>query len=167
MTLTLGRYAAADDSSPSHGGVVIDGSEGASVQLATCCRPIPGDDIKGYLGRGEGLLIHTGDCRNGKRLAERDRERWIPVVWAEQPTRAYEAAVSVQVRNDKGALAQVAQAISSAEADIVHIGMDNERDADVAELRLLISLRDRQHLADVLRTLRRSAPVQRASRVKP
>ena len=167
VTLTRGHYAAADEASASHGGVVIDGTEGASVQLATCCRPIPGDDIKGYLGRGEGLLIHTGDCHNGKRLADRDPERWIAVEWAEQPTRAFETLVNVQMRNDKGALAQVAQAISSVEADIAHIGMDNERDADVAELRLLISIRDRQHLADVLRTLKRSPPVLRASRVKP
>ncbi len=167
VMLTLGRYAAADDHSAHHGGVVIDGSEGASVQLAPCCRPIPGDEIRGYLGRGEGLLVHTTDCHNGKRLAERDPERWIAVEWAEQPTRSFETHIDVQVRNDKGALAQVAQAISSAEADIVHIGMDSQRDADVGELRLLVSLRDRQHLAEVLRMLKRSQPVLRAARVKP
>jgi GTP pyrophosphokinase/guanosine-3',5'-bis(diphosphate) 3'-pyrophosphohydrolase len=167
VTLTLGRFAAAEESAPGQGGVIIDGSEGASVQLATCCRPIPGDAIVGYLGRGEGLLVHTAECHNGKRLADRDPERWIAVEWAEQPTRSFETAITVQVRNDKGALAQVAAAISQAEADIVHIGMDNVRDADVAELRLLVSLRDRQHLADVLRTLKRANPVLRAGRVKP
>ena len=167
VTLTLGHYAAADDGGHHNASVVIDGSEGASVQLAPCCRPIPGDDIVGYLGRGEGLLVHTGDCHNGKRMAERDPERWIAVEWAEQPSGAFETNIDVQVRNDKGALAQVAQAISQAEADIVHIGMENERNTDVAELRLLVSLRDRQHLADVLRTLKRSPPVLRAGRVKP
>ncbi|MBL0085728.1 MAG: bifunctional (p)ppGpp synthetase/guanosine-3',5'-bis(diphosphate) 3'-pyrophosphohydrolase [Ideonella sp.] len=167
VTLTLGRYTATDESMPSQAGVIIDGGEGASVQFASCCRPIPGDAIVGYLGRGEGLLLHTADCRNGKRLAQRDPERWIAVEWAEQPTRSFETALDVQVRNDKGALAQVASSISSAEADIVHIDMDNDRDADVAELRLLVSLRDRQHLADVLRTLKRSPPVLRASRVRP
>jgi GTP pyrophosphokinase/guanosine-3',5'-bis(diphosphate) 3'-pyrophosphohydrolase len=167
VTLTLGRYAAADDNAPTQGGVVIDGSEGASVQLATCCRPIPGDAIVGYLGRGEGLLVHTADCHNGKRLAERDPERWMAVEWAEQPTRFFETMVLVLVRNGKGALAQVAGAVSSAEADITHIDMDNERDADLAELRLLVAVRDRLHLADLLRTLKRAPPVLRASRVKP
>ena len=113
MTLTLGRYAA-DDAAPSQGGVAIDGSEGASVQLATCCRPIPGDAIVGYLGRGEGLLVHTADCHNGKRLKERDPERWMAVEWAEQPVRPFETMVSVQVRNGKGALAQVAASVSAA-----------------------------------------------------
>jgi len=167
LLLTMGRYAVQDDSAPTQGGVQIDGSEGASIQMATCCRPIPGDDIVGYLGRGEGLLVHTTDCRNGKRLAERDPERWLKVEWAESPKRTFETSVNVHVRNDKGALAQVASAISAAEADIVHIGMDNDPHADVAELRLLVSLRDRVHLADVLRTLKRAPPVLRASRVKP
>jgi len=167
VTLTLGRYATVDDATPSQGGVAIDGSEGASVRMANCCRPIPGDAIVGYLGRGEGLLVHTADCRNGKRLAERDPERWIAVEWAEQPTRAFETGVNVHVRDGKGALAQVAAAISSAEADIVHIGMDSDRDAEVAELRLVIGLRDRHHLAEVLRTLKRTAPVLRATRQKP
>jgi GTP diphosphokinase / guanosine-3',5'-bis(diphosphate) 3'-diphosphatase len=166
VTLTLGRYAA-DDTTPSQGGVAIDGSEGASVQLATCCRPIPGDAIVGYLGRGEGLLVHTADCHNGKRLKERDPERWMAVEWAEQPVRAFETMVAVQVRNGKGALAQVAASVSAAEADITHIDMDNERDADIAELRLSLAVRDRHHLADVLRTLKRSPPVVRASRIKP
>jgi guanosine-3',5'-bis(diphosphate) 3'-pyrophosphohydrolase len=166
VTLTLGRYGT-DDSTPSQGGVLIDGSEGASVQLAACCRPIPGDAIVGYLGRGEGLLVHTAECHTGKRLKERDPERWMAVEWAEQPVRAFDTAVSVQVRNGKGALAQVAASVSAAEADITHIDMDNERDTDVAELRLQLSVRDRLHLADVLRTLKRSPPVMRAARVKP
>jgi guanosine-3',5'-bis(diphosphate) 3'-pyrophosphohydrolase len=84
VTLTLGRFGAATTVPPAQG-VVIDGSEGASVQLATCCRPIPGDAIVGYLGRGEGLVVHTADCHTGKRLFERDSERWMQVEWAEQP----------------------------------------------------------------------------------
>ncbi len=166
VMLTLGRFAAEDDAQ-TQGGVQIDGSEGASVRLAACCRPIPGDAIVGYLGRGEGLLVHTAECRTGKRLAERDPERWMQVQWAELPTRPFETAVSVLVRNGKGALAQLASAVSAAEADITHIEMDHEATGDFVELGLQITVRDRQHLADVLRTLKRSPPVLRAARVKP
>jgi len=146
--------------------VVIDGSEGAAIQLASCCRPIPGDEVRGYLGRGEGLLVHTAECSVGKRVAERDPERWMAVEWAEQPQRSFETAVKLLVRNGKGVLAQIASAVSASEADISHIEMDNDPQADATELRLLLAVRDRQHLADVLRTLRRSPPVLRASRVK-
>jgi GTP pyrophosphokinase/guanosine-3',5'-bis(diphosphate) 3'-pyrophosphohydrolase len=171
VTLTLNRFGATDGSGDESAaplpGVIIDGTEGASVQLATCCRPIPGDDIRGYLGRGEGLLVHTTECNTGRRLAERDPERWIEVEWAEEPVGNFETSIKLLVKNGKGALAQVAAAVSSAEADISHIEMDNEPQDDATELRLLLAVRDRQHLAEVLRTLKRAPPVLRASRVKP
>ena len=166
LTLTMGRYAA-DDTAPSQGLVLIDGDEGASVQLATCCRPIPGDAIVGYLGRGEGLVVHTAECSVGKRLFERDSEHWMGVDWAEQPTRAFEAGVLLLVSNGKGVLAQVAHAVSEAEADITHIDMGNEPAADAAELQLRLSVRDRLHLAEVMRTLKRSPSVLRVARIKP
>ncbi|MEO7008346.1 MAG: TGS domain-containing protein, partial [Caldimonas sp.] len=166
LTLTMGRYAV-DDAAPSQGLVLIDGSEGASVQLALCCRPIPGDAIVGNLGRGEGLTVHTVECSVGKRLFERDSERWMGVEWAEQPTRAFETAVVLLVKNGKGVLAQVASAVSRAEADITHIDMGDERAAETTELKLLLSVRDRLHLAEVMRTLKRAAAVLRVARVKP
>ena len=166
VTLTLGRYSN-DDAVPAQGLVVVDGGEGASVQLATCCRPIPGDDIVGYLGRGEGLMVHTAECHFGRRLAERDPERWMPVEWADEPTRAFETAITVLVGNGKGVLAQVASAVSAAQADITHIDMGEDRAAETTELRLLVTVRDRQHLADALRTIRRCPPVLRVWRVKP
>jgi guanosine-3',5'-bis(diphosphate) 3'-pyrophosphohydrolase len=165
VTLSLGRYAQ-DDAAPSQGVVFVDGSEGASVQLATCCRPIPGDAIVGYLGRGEGLVVHTADCPTGKRLFERDSERWMQVEWAEELIRSFETSVFVLVKNGKGVLAQVASAISAAEADIVHLDMDSEPAEESVELRLQVSVRDRVHLAEVLRTLRRAPVVQRVSRYR-
>ena len=166
LTLTMGRFGA-DDNAPSQGLVLIDGSEGASVLLAPCCRPIPGDAIVGYLGRGEGLGVHTAECSVGKRLFERDRECWMGVDWAEQPTHLFETGIVLLLKNVKGVLAQVAAAISAAHADIAHIDMGDEPAAEAIELTLLISVRDRLHLAEVIRTLRRSSAVLRASRIKP
>jgi guanosine-3',5'-bis(diphosphate) 3'-pyrophosphohydrolase len=165
LTLTLGRYGGGDDQAPVQGLVFVDGSEGASVQFAPCCRPIPGDPISGYLGRGEGLVVHTADCPAGRRLFERDSERWMQVEWAEELARAFETSLHVLVRNGKGVLAQVASAISSAEADITHLDMDSGAGESV-ELRLLLSVRDRVHLAEVLRTLRRVPVVMRVSRYR-
>lgn len=165
VTLTLGRYGQ-DDNTATQGEVQVDGSEGASIQFAPCCRPIPGDQIVGYLGRGEGLLVHTADCPTGKRLFERDSERWMQVDWAEEMTRAFETHLHVLVKNGKGVLAQVASAVSSAEADITHLDMDPTPDQETTELRLLISVRDRVHLADVLRTMRRSPVVLKVSRTR-
>jgi GTP diphosphokinase / guanosine-3',5'-bis(diphosphate) 3'-diphosphatase len=166
LTLTMGRYGS-DDNVPSQGLVVIDGSEGATVQMAPCCRPIPGDDIVGYLGRGEGLVVHTAECSVGKRLFERDSERWMSVEWSEQPTRPFETGINLLLHNGKGVLAKVAAAVSAAEADITHIDMGAEPAAESTELRLLLSVRDRLQLASVIRQLKRSAAVMRVARIKP
>ncbi|MEJ6003597.1 RelA/SpoT family protein [Paucibacter soli] len=166
VMLSMGRFGA--DDGPAQGQVTIDGTEGASVRLASCCRPIPGDDIKGYLGRGEGLVVHTGECQVGRRLFQRDSEHWIAVAWGEELSRSFEAAVGVLMKNGKGVLAQIATAVSAAEADITHIAMTDEAQArETAEMQLLLSVRDRLHLADVLRTLKRSPAVLRAWRIKP
>ena len=161
----FGAYAN-DDLALTNGLVTIDGSEGASIQLAPCCRPIPGDAIVGYLGRGERLTVHTAECSVGKRLYDRDSERWLPVEWAEQPVRPFETAITVLVQNGKGVLARVAAAVSATEADINHLDMGTEPASDSAEFRLLLAVRDRQHLADVLRTLKRAPAVLRVARVK-
>ena len=166
LMLTLGRYASAEDNAAAQGVVFVDGSEGASIQLAPCCRPIPGDHIVGYLGRGEGLLVHTADCPTGKRLFERDSERWMQVEWSDDLTRPFETSLFVLVKNGKGVLAQVASAISAAEADITHLDMDPDSNEGTIELRLLISVRDRVHLADVLRAMRRSPVVTRVARYR-
>ncbi len=165
VTLTLGRFAS--DDAPAQNLVVIDGSEGASVRLAPCCRPIPGDAIVGYLGRGEGLVIHTSDCGVGKRLYERDSERWMAVEWAEQPTRAFETGVALLLRNGKGVLAAVATAVGSAEADGTHNNQSDPPAAESTERKLIVSVRDRLHLAEVMRTLKRSPTVLRVARIKP
>ncbi|MDE2401598.1 MAG: bifunctional (p)ppGpp synthetase/guanosine-3',5'-bis(diphosphate) 3'-pyrophosphohydrolase [Burkholderiales bacterium] len=165
LSLTLGRFTTED--SPTQGGVVIDGSEGATVQLAPCCRPVPGDPIAGYLGRGEGLVVHTQLCGVGKRLFERDSERWIDVSWSDEPTRPFETAIAVLVANGKGVLAQIAASISSAETDITHIEMGDERLGETAELKLMLAVRDVDHLNEVLRVLKRCPVVLKANRVCP
>ena len=150
----------------SQGGVVIDGSENASVQYATCCHPIPGDPILGYLGRGEGLVIHTETCAVAQRLKHKDSERFLTVAWAEEPVRTFDASIVVTATNGKGVLARVASAITTAEADISLVNMHEEgaRRSEVAELRFVITVRDAAHLDAVLGNLRRLPSVLSAQR---
>lgn len=107
LLMSRERYTAHE--SVSQGALLLDGSEGASVQFAPCCRPIPGDGIVGYLGRGEGLVVHTDDCAVAKRLQHRDSERFIAVEWSDEPVRTFETNLLVTVANGK-VLARVAAA---------------------------------------------------------
>ena len=144
----------------------LDGSEGISVRYATCCRPIPGDAIIGYLGKGEGLIVHQQDCPEARRLFQKDPDRWIDLSWAAECTRPFETGLSVIVQNTKGVLARVAAAISERDSDIAFVSMDEDTLQATTELRFVVRVRDRKHLADVLRALRRLQFVVRASRAK-
>ncbi|MCX7256667.1 MAG: bifunctional (p)ppGpp synthetase/guanosine-3',5'-bis(diphosphate) 3'-pyrophosphohydrolase [Polaromonas sp.] len=158
------RYAAHE--SVSQGALVLDGSEGATVHFARCCCPIPGDAILGYLGRGEGLFVHTDDCAVGKRLQQRDSERFIAVDWADEPTRTFETNLLVTVSNGKGVLARVASALASAEVDITHVDMGHEPSIGATDLRFVVAVRDRVHLAEALRNVKRTPSVLRVQRAK-
>jgi guanosine-3',5'-bis(diphosphate) 3'-pyrophosphohydrolase len=150
----------------SQGSVVVDGSENASVQYAPCCRPIPGDAIVGYLGRGEGLVVHTESCGVAQRLKHKDSERFITVEWSDEPTRAFETAIVVTVRNGKGVLARVASSITSAEADITWVNMADEvSGVEATDLRFVVGVRNMEHLQTVLGNLRRVPSVMNAQRV--
>ncbi|MEP6724015.1 MAG: bifunctional (p)ppGpp synthetase/guanosine-3',5'-bis(diphosphate) 3'-pyrophosphohydrolase [Variovorax sp.] len=165
LLLTRERFTAHE--TVSQGGVTLDGSENSSVRFALCCRPIPGDPIVGYLGHGEGLVVHTNDCGVGQRLRHRDSERFFAVEWAEDPVRTFETGVVVTVRNDKGVLARVAATLADAEADITHVEMADESPQDSTDLRFVIAVRDRTHLDAVLRAVRRTPSVLAAARVVP
>jgi GTP pyrophosphokinase len=165
--LLISRARFTEHESVSQGSLLIDGSEGASVQLAKCCKPIPGDSIMGYLGRGEGLVVHTDDCAMAKRLVHRDSERFIAVDWSDEPSRSFETGLLVTVVNGKGVLARVAAAMAAAEADITQVDMAQESTLDAAELRFGVSVRDRVHLAAIIRGVKRTPSVLRVQRVKP
>ncbi|HOB67091.1 MAG TPA: bifunctional (p)ppGpp synthetase/guanosine-3',5'-bis(diphosphate) 3'-pyrophosphohydrolase [Ottowia sp.] len=165
LMLTHARYTAHENLS--QGAVILDGAENTSIKYATCCRPIPGDGVLGYLGRGEGLVVHTDECAVARRLQHKDAERFITVAWADEPVRTFEAGVVVTVVNGKGVLARVAAAMAAAEADIVHLGMTDEAAQEALDLRFVINVRDRAHLDTVLRQLRRTQSVLRAGRVTP
>ena len=150
----------------SQGSVVLDGSQNASVKYPPCCHPIPGDPIIGYLGRGEGLVVHTESCAVGQRLLHKDSERFIGVEWSEEIVRSFEAPMLVTVSNGKGVLARVATAIAQAEADITLVNMvDEVSGQDAIDLRFVVSVRDLAHLETVLKALRRTPSVTQARRV--
>ena len=165
LLITRERFFAPEQLS--QGAITLDGSENASVKFASCCRPIPGDSILGYLGRGEGLTVHIAQCPVVKRLQHKDAERFIVVEWAEETIRNFEVGVIATVANGKGVLAKVAVTLANSESDISHVDMGAEYAQDATDLRFVITVRDRAHLDVVLKNLRRTTSVLTAARMLP
>ncbi|HEY0489909.1 MAG TPA: bifunctional (p)ppGpp synthetase/guanosine-3',5'-bis(diphosphate) 3'-pyrophosphohydrolase [Telluria sp.] len=147
--------------------VTIYGSEGVSVQLAACCLPIPGDQVMGQLRRDQGLVVHTTDCLPAKRLKAKEPDRWIPVQWGTELNRRFDCRIRLLINNEKGILARVAAEIGESDANITYVGMDEDDEHVMTQLRFTIQVKDRVHLAHLIRNLRRVAGVNRVERERP
>jgi GTP diphosphokinase / guanosine-3',5'-bis(diphosphate) 3'-diphosphatase len=145
--------------------VVIRGTEGMAVQLASCCRPIPGDAIIGSMKKGQGLVVHSAECGAIERSRRNEPEQWIDVEWGPASSRLYQAAIKVMVANERGVLARVASEIAEAGSNIDSISMDEDR-AVYTNMHFVLEVQNRQHLARVMRALRRLPDVKKIARVR-
>jgi len=150
------------DASPSP--LLIHGTEGMVVNFPKCCYPIPGDPIVGILTSGRGIVIHQPSCTNV--VESRDRENnWIDVEWAREIDQDFNVELLLTVVNKRGVLATVAAAVADENANIEEVET-SERDERSSIMRLVVALKDRKHLADLIRKLRAIKTVARVMRKK-
>jgi len=147
------------------GSVTIRGTEGMAVQLASCCRPIPGDAIVGSIKKGQGLVVHASDCASIVKSRKNEPDQWIDVEWDPRTTRLFQAAIHVMVENQRGVLAKVASEIADAGSNIDAITMEEDR-AMFTTMHFVLEVANRQHLARVMRALRRLPDVKKISRAR-
>ena len=160
----LKRSDSKEEAKPS-GTVTIRGTEGMAVQLASCCRPIPGDAIVGSSKKGQGLVVHACDCGSIVRSRRNEPEQWIDVEWDPRITRLFQAAIDVMVENQRGVLAHVASEIAEAGCNIDSISMEEDRSL-FTTMHFVVEVANRQHLARVMRALRRLSDVKKIERVR-
>jgi RelA/SpoT family (p)ppGpp synthetase len=142
--------------------LVIAGTEGLVVNYARCCFPIPNDPIMAYLSSGRGVVIHRESCGN---LAgfRKQPEKWLSVSWQKNLDRLFSSEIRVEVANKMGVLAAVAASIAGTETNIDHVSLV-ERDVDTSTLIFELQVRNRKHLARVMRTIRAMPDVMKVHR---
>jgi GTP diphosphokinase / guanosine-3',5'-bis(diphosphate) 3'-diphosphatase len=143
--------------------IIVQSVDGISLQCAPCCHPVPGDRIAGHMRGGHGLAIHRIDCETAKRQMSRDAERWMEVEWGENISGMFRTLVEVSVHDERGVLGRVAGEIAAHDANIVQVSMDTDAE-QMAVIKFTLQVRDRQHLADVFRGLRRLPQFRSLSR---
>ncbi|MGH8660195.1 MAG: RelA/SpoT family protein, partial [Burkholderiales bacterium] len=150
---------------PARGSVIIHGSDGMAVQLAQCCRPIPGDPIIGIISKGQGMVIHTHDCSVITR-ARHDPDRVLDVTWDPETRKLFEVSIKLVVANQRGVLAKVAAEIAEAGSNIQNVAVDPEDGSSYTNMFFTLQVSNRLHLARILRALRRIPEVVRLARVQ-
>jgi guanosine-3',5'-bis(diphosphate) 3'-pyrophosphohydrolase len=146
----------------SGGPLMIAGTEGLLVTYARCCFPIPNDPIMAYLSAGRGVMIHRQKCGN---LAEyrKQPDKWLSVAWEGTHGRLFSSEIQLEINNRVGVLAAVASSIAGTETNIDQVSLE-ERDVNSSSLKFQIQVRDRKHLALVIKTIRGMPDVLRVYR---
>ncbi|ATD07909.1 bifunctional GTP diphosphokinase/guanosine-3',5'-bis pyrophosphate 3'-pyrophosphohydrolase [Pseudoalteromonas piscicida] len=142
----------------------IIGTEGMLVTYAKCCRPVPGDAITAYMSQGKGLMVHRQECKNIKGWRN-ERSKYFVVKWEDNPEKEYIAALRVEIINHQGALAKLTNVVATTQANIVEIATD-EKESNLYVIDLGITVKNRIHVADIMRRIRVMPDVQRVYRKK-
>ncbi|MEO5343261.1 MAG: RelA/SpoT family protein [Gammaproteobacteria bacterium SHHR-1] len=141
--------------------LVIRGTEGVVVNYARCCRPIPGDAITAVFNPGKGMVVHRQECPN---LHEgKVRESWLELDWEAGIDNDFPTEIRVAVGNQRGVLATVAASIAELGSNIENVAIE-ERDGLTSTLILIIEVKNRKHLANIMRRIRTIPDVIRISR---
>ena len=139
----------------------IAGIEGLVVSYARCCNPIPGDEVIGFMSSGRGMVIHRTSCHNV--IEDRDHPtKWLPVDWRRGIKGEFQSEIHVRTLNRVGLLAEVAGRISATRSNIDNVTVEADGDASMLSFRLTV--RNRRHLAQVIRSIRSNPGVVRVSR---
>jgi len=146
----------------SRASLVIAGTEGMVISYARCCYPIPGDEVMGYLSSGRGIVIHRNNCGN-LAIFRKQPEKWISVSWEKDIDLEFSSQVTIETFNKPGALAEVATTIADCGSNIEQVSVLG-RHEDCSVLSFLLQVRDRQHLAQVMRKVRKMPNVIRVAR---
>ena len=139
----------------------IAGIEGLVVSYARCCNPIPGDEVIGFMSSGRGMVIHRTSCHNV--IEDRNHPtKWLPVDWRRGIKGEFQSEIHVRTLNRVGLLAEVAGRISATRSNIDNVTVEADGDASMLSFRLTV--RNRRHLAQVIRSIRSNPGVVRVSR---
>ena len=150
------------ETEPSTASLVIAGTEGMVVSYARCCHPIPGDDVMGYLSSGRGIVIHRNNCGNLSNFRKQP-EKWIAVSWEKDIDLDFNSQIHVETLNKPGVLAEVAATIGDGGSNIEQVSVLG-RHEDCSVLAFMIQVRDRIHLARIMRSVRNMPNVIRVIR---
>ena len=146
-------------------GVVVKGLPDVWVRLSRCCTPVPGDQIMGFVTKGQGVSVHRTDCPNVKSLREAP-ERVIEVTWSEGKPTSFTVAIQVEALDRTRLLSDVATVLSDSHVNILSANSSTGKDR-ITRLRFTFEMADIAHLSSVLVAVKRVESVYDAYRVVP
>ncbi|BBB15804.1 guanosine-3' 5'-bis(Diphosphate) 3'-pyrophosphohydrolase [Candidatus Rickettsiella viridis] len=149
--------------SPSPLPLFIKNAENSLITFSECCRPIPDDEIIGLLNAGHGLTIHLQRCKYAVRLLKKNKDRAILVQWEKITEGFYKTDLYIEILNQRGALALLTNRIAKANTNIDNLRVENH-DREHSIIHFTLSVRNRKHLAKIIRLLRTTKAIVKITR---
>jgi GTP pyrophosphokinase/guanosine-3',5'-bis(diphosphate) 3'-pyrophosphohydrolase len=141
--------------------LIIKGTEGMVITLAKCCKPIPGDSIIGYYNPGKGIVIHHHKCHN----SNKKQTSWIDVEWCQDISGDFVTELKIELVNQRGTLATIASTISALDSNIEAVSM-TDQDEKVSIDLITLSVKNRVHLANIIRKLKKLFIILKITRIR-
>lgn len=163
VTITGPTGPVRTSSASSDSGIVVKGVSDVLVKLARCCTPVPGDEILGFVTRGDGISVHRRDCTNAKALLSQP-ERLVEVEWAPTTQSTFLVQIMVEALDRARLLSDITMVLSDQHVNILSASLTTSRDR-VAKSRFAFEMGDPKHLGHVLKAVRQVDGVFDAYRV--
>ena len=152
LTVAVAKFL--DPNSHKHHELPVKGTGGMPFTYAQCCLPIPGDDISAHIAQGRGIVIHNVNCKN-LRLSDRGPGKTLNVSWNKNVTAnmEFKTGLLIELENRQGIVSEISNAIDIAGSRIESINSD-QKDEKSFIINLVVTVRDRLHLAGVIRRIK-------------
>ncbi|MER3559653.1 MAG: hypothetical protein C4336_09575, partial [Armatimonadota bacterium] len=124
----------------------IEDADGYLTRRATCCYPLPGDELRGYVSRGRGIVVHRASCAFLRDLEEKEPARIMVIEWTASGEHTYPVAIRIEALDKPGVLAEISTLIASANINIANVSVRQDRTRHVATLDLMVQVRSAQEL---------------------
>lgn len=146
-------------------GLRVEGVDDVAIRIPQCCRPVPGDDVVGYISLGRGVTVHRRDCPNLRAL-ERNAERMVPVLWDTRRAGPYRVEIQIEAHDRNHLLEDISRTLSESGVSIVAAHIQTTDDHRVKD-RFVFEVADVDFLDSILQRIRRIDTVYDAYRVTP
>lgn len=153
-----------DDVAGERSPLIIKGTEGMVITLAKCCKPIPDDPIIGFFNPGKGIVIHHHACHNSNEI-RKQQSNWLDVEWGHEISGEFSTDLRLELHNQRGTLATIAATISSMDSNIETVTLANQNDRVSVDL-ITITVKNRVHLANIIRKLKKLFVVLKITRIR-
>ncbi len=146
--------------------VFIEGVGNLMTQMAQCCHPVPGDDIRGYVTIGRGVTVHRSDCENLLHLAAVESRRVLQVSWGRRPGKLYPVEMVISAYDRTGLLSDVSALLANEKVNVVAVNTRSDQGDNTASMSLTVEVDSLERLARVMNKIEQLPNVVKTRRVR-